>query len=58
MLNHLENNKMKANPDNYHFVVSDFGTFSVGVKSKCISNSSIVKFLELTIDNQVKFENY
>ena len=58
MLNRLENNKMKANPDNYHFVVSDFGMLSVGVKSKSISNSSIVKLLELTIDNQVKFENY
>ena len=49
---------MKANPDNHHFVVSDFGMLSVGVKSKSISNSSIVKLLELTIDNQVKFENY
>ena len=61
MLHWFKINSMKANPGKFQFMVlgvKNIAPFNFNVNGKIIPSSNEVKFLGITIDNQLKFKKH
>ena len=54
----FKDNQMKANADKCHMLLSTSNELTVKINEIQIKNSQLEKLLEITIDNNLKFEDH
>ena len=58
MLNWFKCNKMKANPDKYHFLCTDNNALQINIGDLKIYSTTSEKLLGITIDSKLSFEQH
>ena len=58
MLKWFESNRMKANPDKYHFLSMDTNVLKINIGDLIINSTKSEKLLGITIDNKLSFEQH
>ena len=58
MLRWFESNRMKANPDKYHFLSTDTNVLEINIGDLIINSTKSEKLLGITIDNKLSFEQH